>query len=103
MGHVGKTSSGTKPWTEQWGWFFLVVGVFVLLYFYSIREKSRSYHETWVKLKELEKEKDEALKMQADLQLQIQSQSDPAWVEMVLKRNLGMVGEGEVKVYFHSE
>lgn len=37
---------------------------------------------------------------QQELILQIESQTDPAWVEMVLKRNLGLVPEGQVKVYF---
>ncbi len=31
---------------------------------------------------------------------QINSQSDPAWIEMVLKKELGLVPEGQVKIYF---
>lgn len=35
-----------------------------------------------------------------DLALQIRSQQDPAWVEMVLLRELGVVPEGWLKVHF---
>lgn len=35
------------------------------------------------------------------LQRQLQSQSDPAWIEMVLMRELGMVPSGQTKVVFH--
>ena len=66
-------------------------------------EKNRAYKEMTAQLHLLEKEKGEAQTARSDLLLQIQSQSDPAWVEMVLKRNLGMVREGQVKVYFHAD
>ena len=35
-----------------------------------------------------------------DLLLQIQSQNDPKWVELVLMRKLGLIPEGQTKVYF---
>jgi hypothetical protein len=35
-----------------------------------------------------------------DLLLQIQSQNDPLWVELVLMRRLGLIPEGQTKVYF---
>ena len=34
------------------------------------------------------------------LQLKIASQTDPAWIEMILMRDLGVVPEGYLKVYF---
>ncbi|MCE2983850.1 MAG: hypothetical protein LW832_09830 [Parachlamydia sp.] len=51
-------------------------------------------------MKHLQKEKRTALKRQEDLQLQINSQSDPAWIELTLMKGLGLVPEGEQKVYF---
>jgi hypothetical protein len=92
-----------KRWTHRSGWFFLLLAAAALFYFHSIREKNRAYNEMMAKLHQLEKEKSTVLAVQADLLLQIQSQADPAWVEMVLKRNLGMVREGQVKVYFHAD
>jgi len=35
-----------------------------------------------------------------DLLVQIESQSDPAWIEMLIKKKLGMVADGQTKVYF---
>lgn len=32
--------------------------------------------------------------------LEINSQSDPAWVELMLMKNLGLVPEGQIKVFF---
>jgi len=94
--------AGLKRWTHRSGLFFLFLGAGALLYLHGIREKNRMTGEMTVALHSLEKQKIEALKLRGDLLLQIQSQSDPAWVEMVLKRNLGMVREGQVKVYFHT-
>lgn len=37
-----------------------------------------------------------------ELSLQIASQSDPAWIEMVLLREVGVVPEGFLKVHFAS-
>lgn len=51
-------------------------------------------------LSQLEKEKELALKKRTHLQLQIESQNDPSWVEMVLKKELGLVSEGQTKVHF---
>ena len=55
------------------------------------------------RLYELQQQKTHALQHQQQLLLQIHSQSDPKWIEMLLKRELGMVQEGQVKVYFHSD
>jgi hypothetical protein len=39
---------------------------------------------------------------QAELRLQLASQEDPAWLELVLKRCLGVVPSDQTKVYFYS-
>jgi hypothetical protein len=98
----GVSTAGSRRWGLG-GWFFLALAGALLFCFYAIREKKHAYTEVTAKLHELEKERNDALEAHADLLLQIQSQSDPAWVEMVLKRNLGMIREGQVKVYFHAE
>lgn len=43
------------------------------------------------------------LALREDLTDQVESQNDPAWVEMTLMRVLGLVPEGQSKVYFHSD
>lgn len=49
---------------------------------------------------ELLKQKKQALELQYQLTKQINSQSDPAWLELILKKTLGVVPEGQIKIYF---
>jgi len=44
---------------------------------------------------------EELLADREELRAQIQSQSDPAWVEMILMRELGVVPEGWLKIHFN--
>jgi len=64
---------------------------------------SKLYHEQ-IKLEaqyeELLKQKKQALELQYQLTKQINSQSDPAWLELILKKTLGVVPEGQTKIYF---
>lgn len=101
-----KTSLPTthrKPWREHSRWFFLFLAAGAVVYLQAMREKNHLFNEVSTQLYLLEREKALAVAEREDLALQIQSQSDPAWVEMVLKRNLGMIREGQVKVYFHAD
>lgn len=92
----------SKRWFHRHGWFFLILGCGGALYFHAMKQKELMYIEMKAQFLQLEKDKAAACAMHKELVLQIQSQSDPAWVEMVLKRNLGLVREGQVKVYFHN-
>lgn len=49
---------------------------------------------------ELEKEKKSALEIQEELTLQVNSQSDQAWIELTLMKELGLVPEGQTKLLF---
>jgi hypothetical protein len=84
-------------------WLIAIFVVCGTLYLHALRQKDLAYHQTLNQLSALEEEKQEALLQQEELRAQIESQSDPAFVEMVLKRNLGLVPEGQVKVYFRQE
>ena len=44
--------------------------------------------------------KKEAFATKEHLLEQLESQDDPLWVEMLLKKNLGLVPKGQVKVVF---
>jgi hypothetical protein len=92
-----------RPWLSRNWWVIAFIFLCAVLYFHAMREKDLSYLEMAARLRSLEKEKTSAFAEHEELLLQIQSQSDPAWVEMVLKRNLGVVPEGQVKVYFKQE
>jgi len=51
-------------------------------------------------LVKIQTEKIKAFAKQEDLLLQVNSQSDPAWVELLLMKGLGVVPEGQIKVLF---
>lgn len=92
----------TKPFTLSW-WMIGFVAFGALFYLYAMGEKDQTYNEMSGRLRLLETEKEMVLAQRQELHLQIKSQSDPAWVEMVLKRNLGLVPERQVKVYFQNK
>lgn len=80
------------------------VTVFILLCFglYENNNKNfnQEYHLLHSRYSYLEKEKNEALKVNKNLLLRINSQSDPAWLELILIKNLGLVPENQKKIVF---
>lgn len=84
-------------------WMVAFIGISSLLYFQGIQKKIRDDLDLKNRLHALECEKKKALEEQEDLLLQIQSQNDPAWIQMTLMKGLGVVPEGQVKVYFKKE
>lgn len=82
-------------------WWVLL---FVLLCFFFYEQGERSQKSLYLglttQLEELTTEKMKALERQKRLRMQINSQSDPAWIELTLRRCLGVVPEGESKIYF---
>lgn len=53
-----------------------------------------------LRMQEMEKEKVAVSQEREDLALQLQSETDPAWIEMLLMKDLGVVPEGWTKVHF---
>ncbi|MBS0648355.1 MAG: hypothetical protein JSS10_03910 [Verrucomicrobia bacterium] len=98
--HPFAQAAGQASWLHRNWWVMVFIGLCALVYLHAMRQKDHSFQEMAVSLRALEKEKAEVLTQQEELLLQIHSQSDSAWVEMVLKANLGMVPEGQTKVYF---
>ena len=80
----------------------MAILLFVILGLYAdgIRRKNVVVNRMESSLAKLECEKILAMQNQDDLRMQIASQSDPQWIEMVLMEKLGVVPEGQVKVYF---
>ena len=81
-----------------WVWLFALLCYGV--YDYATRRQER-------RQKRLEEEIAQREEMVAQLQIEhddlerrLHSQSDPAWIEMVLMEQLGVVPEGQTKVYF---
>src|SRR5579885_1875471 len=84
-------------------WLFLFLAICYLLYSHSMQKKHQTYTELKKRLDELEIEKHKILQEREDLLLQINSQSDPAWIQMTLMKGLGVVPDGQLKVYFKKE
>ena len=96
---IAKEKTIAQNLKQSW-WVFLFLAVSSLFYFHGMHSKDIAYRELTRRLSELEKEKVLALNEQNDLKLQIESQSDPAWIQLTLMKGLGMVPDGQVKVYF---
>ncbi len=84
---------------KSW-WVILFVLFCFMLYEQGIRQVNGQYKFLKKQLDALENEKEDALAKQNDLLLQINSHSDPAWIELTLMKGLGLVPEGQTKIYF---
>lgn len=85
---------------KKWWWVLAICTFAACFYLHAIKEKLSSIERMTFRYHSLEKEKIAALHEQEDLKLQIASQNDPAWIEMVLMRDLGLVPDGWLKVHF---
>ena len=85
---------------------FWWVGVFCALalvtYSHGMERREAAFAELQFRLSEMQQEYLLAVQEKEDMTLQIASQSDPAWVELVLLREIGVVPEGFLKVHFKS-
>ena len=85
----------------RYGGVLVFGGLCLSVYYPAMQKKMQTCLDLKDKISELELTKTKAVLQRDDLLLQIQSQSDPDWIEMVLKTRLGVVPEGQRKVYFH--
>lgn len=81
-------------------WVLIVLLISFAYYFRMIRPKEAEIRSLKYRVQELKKEKEIAENQKDELLLRIQSQNDPAWIEMVLMKELGVVPEGYIKVQF---
>ena len=83
---------------------FLGVFVFFLFSFICynqcIKNSEKEIFEHKNKLGLLEKKRAVLKKENEDLNLMVNSLSDPAWIELILMRDLGVVPEGKLKIHF---
>jgi hypothetical protein len=84
-------------------WFLLLLIASFVVYDFGMKKKNFAIDEIRYRMKALEKEKIKAMALQEDLLLHVNSESDPAYMEMVLMKELGVVPEGKMKVHFSSE
>lgn len=82
------------------GFTFLFIALVMILTERALKQvKEEKAHLQGI-LEALKEEKEHLQKKQELLVLQVQSSSDPAWIELVLKKELGLIPEGQKKVVF---
>jgi hypothetical protein len=72
----------------------------VSFYLQTSRSRTLLISELSLRLQELNQEQRLALTERDYLMQRLRSESDPAWIEMILMKDLGVVPEGWVKVRF---
>lgn len=73
-----------------------------LIYFNAVRKKNELISVLNERRSELVGEIAQLKQERDDLTLQVNSQSDPAWIQLTMMKGLGVVPEGQLKVYFHT-
>ena len=81
-------------------WMIAFLVLSTAIYVQKSRKRDAAISELSYRLQEMEKMKTIASQQKEDMQLRLQSQSDPAWIEIILMRDLGVVPEGWIKVQF---
>lgn len=84
----------------SWGLTFLFISLAMIFTEKTLQQVKEEGAHLQALLESLKEEKVNQEKQHALLVLQTQSSSDPAWVELVLKRELGLIPEGQTKVIF---
>lgn len=84
----------------QYGWVLLCMVGSCFMYLHAMNKKKQVVEVLKCQLYALQSEKQALLEERKDLKLQIHSQKDPAWIELTLMKGLGLVPEGQLKVYF---
>lgn len=87
---------------RRYWWVGLFCAMALLTYHHGMKRRMGTLAELQSRLLGMQEEYLFAVQEHEDLSLQIASQSDPAWIELVLLREMGVVPEGYLKVHFKS-
>lgn len=98
-----KTSNGIEEIFARSWWVILFMLGCYLSYEHGLQKKDIDFAKLQTQFNELQKKKKMLLAQQEDLNRQVNSQSDPAWVELVLMKGLGLAPEGQTKVLFTNQ
>jgi hypothetical protein len=88
--------------SQSW-WVLLFIAGCFFIYGQAMQKKGHVATALQEQLNLLALEKEDLLAHREDLVLQIQSQSDPAWIQLTLMKGLGLVPDGQVKIFFQPE
>lgn len=82
-------------------WWVILFALFCFMYYeQGIKKRESDFIKLSEQLQILQEQKKEALALNQKLLLQINSESDPAWIELTLMRELGLSPKGSTKVLF---
>lgn len=81
-----------------WVWLFALLCY--AIYDYATLRQDRRQKRLDDQIAQREQVVTELYLQHENLERRLQSQSDPAWIELVLMEQLGVVPEGQTKVYF---
>ncbi|OGN59609.1 MAG: hypothetical protein A3F40_01885 [Chlamydiae bacterium RIFCSPHIGHO2_12_FULL_27_8] len=97
MGFLEKVYSEVilKSW-----WVVLFLLISYIGFDQGIKKRNKDIQNLNLKLSCLVNEKNIISKRKEELFFKINSQSDPAWIELVLMKELGVVPEGQIKIHF---
>lgn len=98
-----RPARGLKGMIYRSWWVVSFCAVCCLVYFNAIGKKNEVIATLDRHLNLLQTEKTTLLRQNEDLLLQVNSQSDPAWIQLTLMKGLGLVPEGQLKVFFFND
>jgi hypothetical protein len=82
-------------------WWVILFCLLCAIFYEQGRKKiDVEYQKLHTQLTKIEILKQEKLERKEDLMLKVNSQSDPDFVELLLMKELGVVPEGHLKIYF---
>lgn len=85
-------------------WWILLFSLFCLMFYEQNQTRQNLFFEELkTKLKKLNAEKKAAMNLYEELQTHINSQNDLEYMELTLMKVLGVVPEGQTKVFFVNE
>ena len=87
-------------WIQSSWWVIAFCSIVGLMHLHALKNRNAALKEISFRFDEMEKERSMMSQEKEDLQMRIASQNDPAWIEMVLMREVGVVPEGWIKVHF---
>lgn len=94
------TKGGKKGIVAKNWWALVFIFICGAVYINSASKKNEILMTLDQRLDALDCEKASLIEEKEDLLLQINSQSDPNWIQLTLMKGLGLVPEGQLKVYF---
>lgn len=81
-------------------WVILFLLICFVGYDLGIKKRNRAIFDMQSKYNHFVDQKNSSFSQKEDLELRYAAQSDPAWIEMVLMKELGVVPENQIKVHF---